>query len=45
MTIDKWSGKISWNIQPDQKGVIRFGAAVEDDNGTKVTKIFDVTVD
>jgi len=45
MTIDKQSGKISWSIQPDQKGVIRFGAAVEDDNGTKVTKIFDVTVD
>ncbi len=45
MTIDKRSGKISWSIQPDQKGVIRFGAAVEDDNGTKVTKIFDVTVD
>ena len=45
MTIDKESGKISWRIQPDQKGTVRFGAAVEDDNGTKVTKIFDVTVD
>jgi hypothetical protein len=45
MTIDKQSGKISWSIQPDQKGAIRFGAAVEDDNGTKVTRIFDVTID
>ena len=45
MTIDKQSGKITWSIQPDQKGAIRFGAAVEDDNGTKVTRIFDVTVD
>ena len=45
MTIDKQSGKISWRIQPDQKGAVRFGAAVEDDNGTKVTRIFDVTVD
>jgi hypothetical protein len=45
MTIDRQSGKISWLIQPDQKGTVRFGAAVEDDNGTKVTRIFDVTVD
>jgi hypothetical protein len=45
MTIDRQSGKISWLIQPDQKGAIRFGAAVEDDNGTKVTRIFDVAVD
>jgi hypothetical protein len=45
MTIDKRSGKISWSLQPDQKGSFRFGAAVEDDNGTKVTKIFDITVE
>jgi hypothetical protein len=45
MTIDKQSGKISWLIQPGQKGAARFGAAVEDDNGTKVTKIFDITVE
>jgi hypothetical protein len=45
MTIDKQSGKISWRIQPDQKGVVRFGAAVEDDNRTKATKIFDITVE
>jgi len=45
MMIDKQSGKIFWVIQPDQKGAIRFGAAVEDDNGTKVTRTFDVTVD
>jgi len=45
MTIDKRSGKISWHRQPDQKGTFRFGAAVEDDNQTKVTKIFAVTVE
>ena len=45
MTIDKSSGKISWLLQPGQKGPFRFGAAVEDDNGTKITKIFDITVE
>ena len=45
MTINKASGKISWHRQPDQKGTLRFGAAVQDDNGTKVTKIFSVTVE
>jgi hypothetical protein len=45
MTIDRRSGKISWPLQPDEKGSFRFGAAVEDDQGTKVTKIFDITVE
>jgi hypothetical protein len=45
MTIDERSGKISWLLQPDQKGSIRFGAAVVDNNQTKVTKIFDITVE
>ncbi len=45
MTIDGRSGKISWIIQPDQKGTIRFGAAVEDDNQTKVIKTFEITAD
>jgi hypothetical protein len=45
MTIDGRSGKISWLLQPDQKGTVRFGAAVVDDNGTKVTKNFDITLD
>jgi hypothetical protein len=45
MTIDRGSGRISWPLQPDQKGSFRFGAAVEDDQGTKVTKIFDITVE
>ena len=45
MTIDRHSGKISWVIQPDQKGLMKFGAAVEDDHRTKVTKIFEVKVD
>jgi hypothetical protein len=45
MTIDEQSGKISWLLQPGQKGTLRFGAAVEDDNKTKVTKFFDITVD
>lgn len=45
MTIDRSSGKISWLLQPDQKGPFRFGAAVADDQGGKVTKEFDITVD
>ena len=45
MTIDQRSGNISWRLQPEQKGVFRFGAAVEDDNGTKVTKIFEITTE
>ncbi len=44
MTIDKQSGKITWRLQPDQKGAIRFGAAVEDENQTKVTKVFGINV-
>jgi hypothetical protein len=45
MTIDARSGKISWLPRPDQKGTVRFRAAVEDDNGTKVTKNFDITLE
>jgi hypothetical protein len=45
MAIDRRSGKISWTLKPDQKGPFRFGAAVEDDQGTKVTKIFDITAE
>jgi hypothetical protein len=45
MTIDKQSGKVSWRLRPDQKGVVRFGAAVEDENQTKVIKIFEITVE
>jgi hypothetical protein len=44
MTVDKLSGKISWLPQPDQKGAIRFRAAVEDDQGTKVSKTFEINV-
>ncbi|MBN2438201.1 MAG: hypothetical protein JXL20_06315, partial [Deltaproteobacteria bacterium] len=45
MTIDGPSGKISWQLQPDQKGAVRFGAGVVDDNGTKVIKTFEITLD
>ena len=45
MTIDGRSGKITWSIQPGQTGKIRFGAFVEDADGTKVTKTFEVTVE
>jgi hypothetical protein len=45
MTIDRASGKITWTLQPDQKGPFRFGAAVADDQGTKVTKTFDITAE
>lgn len=45
MAIDRRSGKLSWTLKPDQKGAFRFGAAVEDDQGTKVSKIFEITVE
>jgi hypothetical protein len=45
MTIDKDSGKITWTPPADQKGSIRFGAAVEDTEKTKVTKVFEMSVD
>ncbi|MCX6983475.1 MAG: putative Ig domain-containing protein, partial [Lentisphaerae bacterium] len=45
MSIDGQTGKITWIIPPNQKGTIRFGAAVEDTDKTKVTKIFEITVE
>lgn len=45
MSIDNQTGKITWIIQPNQKGAIRFGAAVEDTDKTKVTKTFELTVE
>jgi hypothetical protein len=45
MSIDARSGKITWIRRPDQKGTIRFGAAVEDKEKTKVKKTFDINVE
>jgi hypothetical protein len=45
MSMDKQTGKITWIIQPDQKGKILFGAAVEDSDKTKVTKVFDIMLE
>ncbi|MCE5265453.1 MAG: hypothetical protein LLG97_18220 [Deltaproteobacteria bacterium] len=45
MTIDRASGKITWTLQPDQKGPFHFGAAVADSHGTIVTKTFDITAE
>lgn len=44
MSIDGQTGRITWIIHPDQKGTIRFGAAVEDTDKTKVTRTFDITI-
>ncbi len=44
MSLDGQSGKITWTVPPDRKGTVRFGAAVADDNGTKVTRIFELIV-
>jgi hypothetical protein len=44
MSIDPGSGKITWIIQPDQKGTMRFGAAVEDTEKNRVAKIFNITL-
>jgi len=45
MSIDGQTGKITWLVPPNQKGTIRFGAAVEDTDKTKVTKTFDLNVE
>ncbi len=45
MTIDSQTGKITWILPPNQRGTIRFGAAVEDTDKTKVTKTFDITME
>lgn len=45
MSIDPRSGKITWVIQPDQKGTIPFGAIVEDTDKTRVTRIFNIIVE
>ncbi|MBA4396713.1 MAG: hypothetical protein C0394_04935 [Syntrophus sp. (in: bacteria)] len=45
MSIDAVSGKITWVIQPNQEGTIRFGAAVEDADQTRRTRIFDITLE
>jgi hypothetical protein len=45
MTIDSQTGKITWILPPNQRGTIRFGAAVEDTDKTKVTKTFDITLE
>ena len=45
MSIDRQTGKITWLIKPNQKGTLRFGAAVEDGDKTKVTKTFDITIE
>ncbi|MFH1080969.1 MAG: putative Ig domain-containing protein [Pseudomonadota bacterium] len=45
MSIDPNSGKITWIIQPNQEGTVRFGAVAEDTEKTKVTRIFDITVE
>ncbi|MHB8771710.1 MAG: hypothetical protein ACYC7J_11970 [Syntrophales bacterium] len=44
MSVDSQSGKVTWLVPPDRKGTIRFGAAVEDDNGTKVKRVFELIV-
>jgi hypothetical protein len=45
MSIDSHSGKITWIIPPNQKGMILFGAAVEDPDKTKVKKTFEITLE
>lgn len=45
MSIDHNSGKITWIIQPNQEGTIRFGAVAEDTEKTRVSRIFDITVE
>lgn len=44
MSLDSRTGKITWMIQPEQKGKIPFGAFVEDPDGTKVTKTFELMI-
>jgi hypothetical protein len=42
MTIDARTGRILWIVQPDQPGVVNFGASVTDSEGTRVTKRFEI---
>ncbi len=45
MTVEERTGQIIWLLHPDQKGAVRFGAAVENsDRNVKVTREFEVTV-
>lgn len=45
MSIDGPTGKITWTIPPNQKGTVRFGASVEDNEKTKVAKTFELKVE
>ena len=45
MAIDGKTGKVTWIIGPDQQGIVRFGTAVQDTEGTRVTKIFEISLD
>lgn len=45
MSINGQTGRITWINPPNQKGAIRFGAAVEDADKTKVTKTFEITME
>lgn len=44
MTINGQTGKISWTIGQNQSGTVRFGTAVLDSEGTRVTKIFEINL-
>lgn len=44
MTLEASSGRIIWKRPPDARGTFRFGASVTDEEGTKVTKVFEITV-
>lgn len=44
MVIDAASGKILFTPGADLKGTIQFGAAVEDSEGTRVSKVFEFGV-
>lgn len=44
MSIDGSSGKITWIVEPNQKGTVRFRAAATNADQTKITKIFNLTV-
>lgn len=45
MSIDRHSGKITWKAPPDQKGKISFAASVEDTDGTKLVKTFEIILE
>jgi|GEM_PF-2401114 hypothetical protein len=45
MTVDKITGKITWKPTEKQTGICRFGASASNADGSKRTKVFEISLD